>query len=139
MATTYSIIIPAYNEEKWLSQTFSSLKEAMSTLDVSGEIVVVDNNSTDQTARIAKQHNAQVVFEPINQISRARNAGAKVAQGRYFIFMDADTFISPALLQTALKNLSSGICCGGGGIVRVDNSMQPHILFERRFCSCWRL
>ena len=134
MATTYSIIIPAYNEEKWLSQTLSSLEEAMSTLDISGEIVVVDNNSTDQTAQLARQHNAQVVFEPINQISRARNAGARVAQGRYFIFMDADTFISPALLQAALNNLSSGICCGGGGIVSVEKSMQP---LARKAINLW--
>ena len=47
MTTSYSIIIPAYNEEKWLARTLPYLKEAMDMLEVSGEVIVVDNNSTD--------------------------------------------------------------------------------------------
>jgi len=63
------------------------------------------------------------VFEPINQISRARNAGAKAAMGRYLIFLDADTIISPVLLQKALGNLSSGACCGGGVKVAYEGKL----------------
>ncbi len=134
MAITYSVIIPAYNEEKWLSRTLSTLTKAMSALDAPGEIIVVDNNSTDQTPQIAEKLNARVVFEPVNQISRARNAGARAAQGRYFIFVDADTLISLALLQTALNNLYSGIFCGGGGIVEFDTSTRP---FARKVLNLW--
>lgn len=121
----YSIIIPAYNEQDWLSQTLSALEEAMETLSLPGEVIVVDNNSGDRTPQIARQHNAQVVFEPVNQISRARNTGARAAKGRYLIFLDADTILSADLLQTALSNLSSGQCCGGGVLVDFDKPIKP--------------
>ena len=82
MTICYSIIIPAYNEEKWLSRTLAAVRESMDSLPLPGEVIVVDNNSTDRTDRIARQNNAQVVFEPVNQISRARNSGARAARGR---------------------------------------------------------
>lgn len=114
MAVDYSIIIPAFNEEAMLGDTIAHLREAMSAVSLTGEIIVANNNSTDRTAEIAEKAGATVVFEPINQISRARNAGARVAKGRYLIFVDADTTVSPALLEKALANLESGKCCGGG-------------------------
>jgi glycosyltransferase involved in cell wall biosynthesis len=134
MTTCYSIIIPAYNEEKWLTRTLPYLKKAMETLDVSGEVIVVDNNSTDGTARVARRHNARIVFEPVNQISRARNTGARIAKGRYFIFLDADTLLAPALLQTALYHLSSGRCCGGGCLVDFDKPISP---FSLKILDLW--
>ncbi|UCD91338.1 MAG: glycosyltransferase [Desulfobacterales bacterium] len=134
MQPLYSIIIPAYNEEQWVDRTLSTVKKAMKPLNDLGEIIVVDNSSTDNTARIARQHNVQVVFEPINQISRARNAGASVAQGRFFIFLDADTSLSLPLLQTALHYLSSHKCCGGGCVVEMDTPME-HV--ARKALDMW--
>lgn len=126
MNIDYSIIVPAYNEEEMLQNTINHLKEAMATVSLKGEIVVTDNNSTDRTAEIAKNAGANVVFEAINQISRARNAGANHAKGRYFIFVDADTIVPPALLQNAIKNLESGKCCGGGATLTADG--VPHVV-----------
>lgn len=120
MPIDYSIIIPAYNEEFLLANTLESLQKEMAGISLSGEIIVTDNNSTDRTAEIAKNAGAKVVFEPVNQISRARNTGAKHAEGRYLIFIDADTLAPPGLLQTALNNLESGKCCGGGANVWPD-------------------
>jgi glycosyltransferase involved in cell wall biosynthesis len=134
MTTWYSIIIPAYNEEKWLVRTLPYLKKTMETLDVSGEVIVVDNNSTDDTARIARRHSARIVFEPVNQISRARNTGAGIARGRYFIFLDADTFLTPVLLKTAWHHLSDGRCCGGGCLVDFDKPIPP---FSRKILDLW--
>jgi glycosyltransferase involved in cell wall biosynthesis len=123
MATDYSIIVPAYNEEALLGNTLEQLKDAMAAVSLSGEIIVTDNNSTDRTAEIAKSAGATVVFEPVNQISRARNAGAKNANGRYLVFVDADTIVPSALLQTALNNLESDQCCGGGATLAADGSV----------------
>ena len=134
MTPCYSIIIPAYNEERWLTRTLPHLKKAMETLDVSGEVIVVDNNSTDDTARVARRHNTRIVFEPVNQISRARNTGAIIAKGRYLIFLDADTYLSPVLLKTALHHLSSGRCCGGGCLVDFDKPISP---FSRKILDLW--
>jgi glycosyltransferase involved in cell wall biosynthesis len=116
----YSVIIPAYNEEAYLGHTLDALKKAMATVPLKGEVIVTDNNSTDATAKIAAEHGTKVAFEPVNQISRARNAGARQATGRYLVFVDADTVVAPALLQTALDNLESGSCCGGGVNVGMD-------------------
>lgn len=134
MDIQYSVIIPAYNEENWLPQTLISLKAAMADSGLAGEIIVVDNNSTDKTAQIAVAQGARVIFERRNQISRARNAGAGAARGKYFIFLDADTLLPPDLLKTALNNLESGTCCGGGAWV---SSIEPHPLAVRRSIDMW--
>lgn len=75
----YSIIIPAYNEAKHNAQCLHWVAESMSEVNMLGEVIVVDNNSTDDTAIIALNLGATVVFEPINQIARARNKGADCA------------------------------------------------------------
>lgn len=132
----YSIIIPAYNEQDWLPRSLTAVREAMAAVRMEGEVIVVDNNSADRTPRIALEHGARVVFEPFNQISRARNAGAGAAAGRYFIFVDADTVISAALLQNALGNLSGGRCCGGGVLVDFDSPLGT---VERFGLDFWNL
>lgn len=120
MAITYSVIIPAYNEEAWLARSLPALMAAMADVEATGEVIVVDNNSSDRTADVAREYGARVVFEPRNQISRARNAGARNASGRYLIFLDADTILSPELLHAAVVNLAEGKCCGGGALVGFD-------------------
>jgi len=116
----YSVIIPAYNEEKFLPDCLTALKNAMHTIEKKGEIIVTDNNSTDKTSELAKRFGARVVFEKKNHISRARNRGAENAKGKFLVFLDADTIISPGLLKAAIGNLESGSCCGGGSLVSLD-------------------
>ena len=60
----YSVIIPAYNEESLLPATLANLRLAMETLPYQGEIIVVDNNSTDNTRNIARNNGTLIVFEP---------------------------------------------------------------------------
>lgn len=119
----YSLIIPAYNEEKLLGFCLDSLKTATAEIASQTEIIVVDNASTDNTAEIARKKGAKVVFEEHRQIARARNAGAKAALGRYLFFIDADTTISSNLFNEARKKLESGKIIGGGA--RVEFSHQP--------------
>ena len=114
------MIVPAFNEEEWLPGTLASLKEAMSHANFEGEVIVVDNNSTDKTPGIAADFGARVVFEPRNQISRARNTGARNARGRYLVFLDADSRASGELLETAIRNLEGGAICGGGAFIALD-------------------
>ena len=73
-----SIIIPAYNEEKLIAETIGRIQTAVSPLTTYGtqyELIVCDNNSTDDTAVLAQQAGATVVFEPDNHIAKARNTG----------------------------------------------------------------
>jgi glycosyltransferase involved in cell wall biosynthesis len=119
---SYTVVIPAFNEEQFLPDTLQALATAMAEVEMPGRLVVVDNNSTDATAQIARELGARVVFEPVNQISRARNAGAAVATTPYLVFIDADTLVSGALLREALAHLEGGVCCGGGSTLKFDRA-----------------
>lgn len=130
----FSVIIPAYNEEELLPVTLEILANMMPDVPYRGEVIVTDNNSTDKTAEIAEAFGSRVVFEPVNQISRARNAGAKEAKGRCLIFLDADTVPTLDIFTEALDNLLSGSCCGGGCPVKLD---RPHTFLVRRFIALW--
>jgi glycosyltransferase involved in cell wall biosynthesis len=120
----YSIVIPAFNEERFLPATLASLKAAMKGLNHEGEIVVCNNNSTDRTAAIARAAGARVVFEPINQISRARNSGARAARGRWLVWVDADTHLPADLLRAAIDRLAAGRTVGGGSVVEMDGPQR---------------
>jgi len=133
----YSVIVPAYNEEAYLPETLASIKASMAALSgFYGEIVVTNNNSTDRTAAIAVQAGAQVIFEKHCQIARARNVGARAARGRYLIFVDGDTQISPVLLKKTLSALESGKYCGGGTIPEFDRCVSPE---AKCVLELWRL
>jgi glycosyltransferase involved in cell wall biosynthesis len=119
---TYSLIVPAYNEEKYIGFTIDSLlaiKEKLSG-NFKGEIIVVDNNSDDKTANLAESRGVSVVFEKLNCIARARNSGAKAASGKYLFFIDADTTVPTELIEQALIGLEQENICGGGTQIIFD-------------------
>ena len=123
-----SIIVPAFNEEKLLGETLQRIRSAISGLlkmDWSIELIVCDNNSTDRTAELARQAGALVTFEPVNQIGRARNTGARAAQGRWLLFIDADSRPSPELFADLALTLQDGRCLAGGSTLCLD---EPHLI-----------
>lgn len=118
-----SIVVPAFNEERPLPSSLASIQTASAAFTEAGwatELIVCDNNSTDRTAEIATAAGARVVFEPINQISRARNAGAAQATGEWLLFVDADSFPTRELFGDVVRTIESGRCLAGGSTVRVD-------------------
>lgn len=122
----YAIIIPAYNEEALLAGTIASAREAMRSLPQEGQLIVVNNNSTDRTGEVAEEAGADlVVFEPHNQIARARNAGAEKTEAFHLVFVDADTQIKGGTLQAALENLESGKIVAGGARIVMDQPVIP--------------
>ena len=130
----WSVVVPAFDEEALLPATLATLRGAMPAVPHPGEIVVCDNNSRDRTAEVARAAGATVVFEPVNQIARARNTGARAARGEWLVFVDADTAVTPALLRDAVDALSSGRACGGGTRVRFDG---PQGRFPRALAAVW--
>lgn len=119
----YSVIVPAFNEAAQLPQTLTAIAQAMRQTARPGELIVVDNNSTDATAETARQYGAQVVFEPHNQISRARNAGAQAARGTWLVFVDADTRPSGELLAEAIEQMATHGRHVGGALVAFDRQV----------------
>ncbi|WP_412852517.1 glycosyltransferase [Ectothiorhodospira shaposhnikovii] len=120
-APQVSLVIPAWNEAELLGRTLDNLRQACDGLPESYEIIVVDNDSDDDTPDIARAAGAVVVHEPVRRIARARNAGAKVARGHWLIFVDADTWPSRALLRASLDALASGEVCAGGARLEFDH------------------
>ena len=131
-----SIIVPAFNEEKFIARALRKIRaatDAFATLGWESEIIVCDNNSTDRTAEKARAANATVVFEPVNQISRARNRGASVASGDWLVFVDADSYPSRELFADLAAVIQSGRCLGGGAVVRMDRAVG----WTRVFIPLW--
>lgn len=121
----YAIVIPAWNEADFLGDTLRSIQQAMqAVVGHHGDLIVVDNHSTDDTAAIAERAGVRVVFEPINQIARARNAGARAAGGDALVFIDADSAPPAALLQRALDRLDTGRVVGGGAMLAPDKPID---------------
>ena len=118
-----SLIVPAFNEEKLLPATLDSLRRASAAWHALGwetELIVCDNNSTDRTAALAQAGGARVVFEPVNQIGRARNTGARAATGDWLVFVDADSQASPELFGDVAREIQSGRCLAGGVTIRLE-------------------
>ena len=116
MRLKLSVVVPAFNEEKVLPRSLAAIRAALAPFE-DAELIVCDNNSTDRTAAIAREAGAQVVFERINQISRARNAGARAARGDWLLFVDADAYPSRELLLDLARVIGEGRCLAGGATV----------------------
>jgi len=115
-----SIIVPAYNEERLIGETLRQIQAAQGPFAGRAwqtELIVCNNNSSDRTAEIAEAAGAQVVFEPINQIARARNRSAAAAKGDWLIFIDADSHPSAELFEDVAQQIESGKCLAGGSVV----------------------
>lgn len=118
-----SIIVPAFNEEKLLGDSLRAIRTALAAFSRRGwntELIVCDNNSADRTAELARAAGAQVVFEPVNQIGRARNRGAQAASGNWLVFVDADSRPVPELFSAVGDEIASGCCLAGGSVVKLD-------------------
>ncbi|HEX5198814.1 MAG TPA: glycosyltransferase family A protein [Actinoplanes sp.] len=89
MTFRFSVVVPCYKEASYISDAIVSLQNQ----DFPGpyEIVVVDNNCTDDTARIARQLGVRVIAEPAPGVCNARQAGTAASAGEIVVSADADT------------------------------------------------
>lgn len=109
-----SIIIPAFNEEKWLPATLAAIDDArIDDMDV----IVVDNESTDMTREIATEHGAHIVDEPEHNIGKVRNTGASNTNADVLVFLDADTIVRPDMFEKIREVMSDPRCVGGAAEV----------------------
>lgn len=134
-----TVIIPAFNEEAYLSSTLDSIQSAAAylrvRLDANVDIIVVDNNSDDGTADVARDNGATVVHEPEQGVARARNTGARHAEGDVLVFVDADVIVPPELLHEIHATMIDPVCVGGA----VDVAYRPKRLSMRVYVRMWRL
>lgn len=101
-ATRVSILIPAYNAERWIGQTIAS---ALSQTWPNTEIIIVDDGSSDSTVAIARTHQTRlvkIVTQPNLGASAARNTALSLAQGDYIQWLDADDLLAPDKISQQL-------------------------------------
>jgi glycosyltransferase involved in cell wall biosynthesis len=124
-----SVVVPAHNEAHYIARCLASIKAAASAIDVTVEIVVVLNRCADATETIAKPYAHLIVEEDAKNLARIRNRGVRASSGDVLVTIDADSRMSPNMLQEVLRRLRSGKYIGGG--VRImPERMSPGI-----FCS----
>lgn len=103
MSVKVSVIIPVYNEEKYLPECLESvLRQTLREI----EIICVDDGSTDASAEILERYvrsdnRIKVITQENISAGAARNAGMEIAVGEYFSFLDADDFFEPEMLEKA--------------------------------------
>jgi glycosyltransferase involved in cell wall biosynthesis len=117
-----SCIVPAHDEAPLIVGTLRALQAAGRDCGVPWEVIVVDDASSDATAELARAEGARVVRVEARQIAAARNAGAAVARGDVFVFVDADTQVSRPVLRAVVAACAAG-AVGGGAVPRFDEPL----------------
>ncbi len=134
-----SIIVPAYNEEGLLATSLAQIKIAAVEIEQRGwawELIVCDNNSTDRTPAIAAAAGATVVFEPVNQIGRARNRGASAATGDWLWFIDGDSWPSSELFGAVIAEMDRQRAVAVGTTLAFDD-VDPLYAFMAGLWKLW--
>ncbi len=107
MAPYFSIVIPAHNEERNISNLLTSI-EKQSYRDF--EVIVSDSASEDETCKRVDEYKKKVpslilLEEKTPNVSAARNNGAKYAQGEYIVFLDADVVMEEHFLKATMRHI----------------------------------
>lgn len=110
-----SIIIPAYNEEKYISECIESIRKQ--TLSIDTEIIVIDDGSTDKTVEFSKELKIIVLQQTHKGSGAARNLGLTKATGDFILFLDGDDRLEEDAFETFFVHFN------------VDNNLQ--IVFSK--------
>lgn len=129
-----SIIVPVYNVDKYLDECIQSLvNQTLKNI----EIILVDDGSTDESGIICDQYakydsRVKVIHQQNGGQSMARNAGVKIANGKYLLFVDSDDYI----LTEACEKLIYYATVSNADLVWGDplNGWDPDR--AKRFPSC---
>lgn len=126
-----SLIIPAYNEEKYIGACLeSAIKNSGGKFR---EIIVVDNQSSDRTSEIAKSFpEVRVVKEEKKGVMRARQRGYQEASGNILAYIDADTKVPEGWVENVIDKFkgNSGLACLSGPYIYYDIPRWQKILVK---------
>jgi glycosyltransferase involved in cell wall biosynthesis len=106
MTPLVSILMPAFNAERWIAEALSS---AVAQTWPRVEVIVVDDGSRDRTAEVARTfagRSVQVVTQPNQGAAAARNMALTLAQGDYIQWLDADDLLSPDKIRRQMDAIA---------------------------------
>ena len=155
-----SVIIPIYNVEQYLKKCVDSV---LHQENVSYEIILVDDGSTDSSGKIcdeyaAKHSEIKCIHTPNAGPSTAKNIGYDIATGNYVAFIDSDDEIKPdmfyQMLHSGYQNNADIVCCNyiqideGGNISHTEHTGQEYVLTQEEaliailikdkiYSQCW--
>ena len=118
-----SAVIPCLNEERTIGICVQKAQSSFAALGVAGEVVVVDNGSTDRSAQIARDLGARVVAEAVKGYGAALNTGIEAARGRIVVMGDGDDSYDWAAIAPFVRKLQEGYDLVGGN--RFQGGIHP--------------
>ena len=133
-----SIIVCTYNRAESLRDTLRALHALKSPAKRNWEVVVVDNNSRDETRQAVEEFGRgfarlRYLFEPRQGLSYARNHGLAAARGRILLFTDDDVAPEPDWVQRVLDGMSRTGCLACGGFIAPEWESPPPAWLTERF------
>lgn len=130
MSELVSVIIPAYNGDRYLTEAIDSvLQQSYSNI----EIIVVDDGSTDQTQQHLRSYGSRIrsIYQTNQGVAAARNCGFQLAQGKYVAFLDQDDVLLPDKIALQVdcfqSNLKVGIVHSGWRLVDAEKNFLSDI------------
>ena len=115
-ADSVSVIVCTYNRSGSLLDTLDSLANMVVSKSVDWEVLVVDNNSTDDTKKITEafidrgNHHFRYLLEPVQGLSFARNRGINTSGGRILAFTDDDVLVDKNWLMKIIETIDAPQC-----------------------------
>jgi glycosyltransferase involved in cell wall biosynthesis len=115
-----SVVIPAHNEEKYITACLESIKK--SSINHRVEIVVVLNRCIDNTKKISLVYGAKILENNSKNLSQVRNYGIRKSTGDIIVTIDADSIMSLGMLDEIIQIVKSGDYIGGGVLIKPERT-----------------
>ena len=121
-----SVVIPVFNEAAHVGRTIADARDAVDRSPFDGEIVVVDDGSTDLSGSVAEAAGASVIRQANRGRFEARRAGLKAATGEYILFLDSRVTLTPGSLAFVSQHLDNGRVWNGDAVMDVAGNPYGH-------------
>ncbi len=100
-----SVIIPSYNAGSYLAQAVTSVRKQQTSVPLSTEIIVIDDESTDGSVERLEGSDLKLLHQSHQGAAAARNYGMREAKGEYLLFLDADDVLVPGAIELLYQGL----------------------------------
>lgn len=107
-AIAISAVIPCLDEERTIGVCVRKAREAIAEMGITGEVVVVDNGSTDRSAEVARESGARVVVQQVKGYGAALQRGIEAARGRIVVMGDGDDSYDWSAIAPFVRKLEQG-------------------------------